>query len=44
MLETATNAVHIVGRGNKVKPLKIEVVTNQQKVEMEVDTRAAVLW
>ena len=42
MLETAMNAVHIVGRGNEVKPLKIEVVINQQKVEIEIDTGAAV--
>ena len=42
MLETAMNAVHIVGRGNEVKPLKVEVLINQQKVEMEIDTEAAV--
>ena len=42
MLETAMNAVHIVGRGNEVKPLKVEIVINQQKVEMEIDTGAAV--
>ena len=42
MLETAMNAVHIVGRGNEVKPLKVEVVINQQKVEMEIDTGAAI--
>ena len=42
MLETAMNAVHIVGRGNEVKPLKVEVVITQQKVEMEIDTGAAV--
>ena len=42
MLETEMNAVHIVGVGNEVKPLKIEVVINQQKVEMEIDTGAAV--
>ena len=36
------NAVHIVGRGNEVKPLKVEVVINQQKVEMKINTGAAV--
>ena len=41
-LETAMNAVHIVGRGNKVKSLKVAVVISQQKVEMEIDTGAAV--
>ena len=36
------NAVHILGRGDEVKPLKVEVVINQQKVEMEIDAGAAV--
>ena len=42
MLEMAMKAVHVVGRGNEVKPLKVEVVINQQKVEMEIDTGTAV--
>ena len=36
------NAVHVVERGNKVKPLKVKVVINQQKVEMVIDNGAAV--
>ena len=42
MLVTAMNVVQIMGCGNEVKPLKVEVMINQQKVEMEIDTGAAV--
>ena len=41
MLETAMN---IVGHGNDVKLLKVEVMINQQKVEMEIDTGATVTF
>ena len=33
MLELAMNAVHLVGRGNKVKPLKVKVKINRSEGE-----------
>ena len=42
MIETAMNAVHLVECGNEVKPLKVKITINQQKVEMLIDTWEAV--